>query len=533
MKKSTRSSPLVLYVEDDRFWRKRAEKHLPAHGLELRPMATAEEGLELLETLGDPPRDVVVLLDLHLKQGHMQGADLLERLAARWPESPPPVIVLSVEDDFATILPMAKRFMHGTPRVIYDYQNKRYGFSDEADSVDHSYERLAHAVHVVHLEHTEGGHVLLPPFLVGISPEIRSVFRQVRVFASAGGEGANVPVLVLGETGTGKEVVAKLLHFLSPRRDRPFVAINCAAIPETLLESELFGSVRGAFTGATDREGLFESAGQGTLFLDEIGEMPPSLQAKLLRVLQEGLVRRVGEGKERQVRARIVAATNREIGVMVSAGRFREDLYYRLGMLSVSLPPLAGRVQDIELLVNSFLVKHVLLAPAVIDVDIRPVREAVSSRVYPGNVRELEGVVMKSLILASASGTGRLTAEHVREALSGRLQPVSDTGGSDLESAQRAMARLADAVLEDLVSGRRPPTSLPDIETAFGRLSLAYQVVLAVERRLERHGERRRGPTDEEAIGWFGYSGASSFRRWLAAARRSFPELAPPGRGRR
>jgi two-component system response regulator AtoC len=380
-------------------------------------------------------------------------------------------------------------------------------------------------VHLVHLEHEQGGRIPLPPFLVGISPEIRSVFRQVRVFASAGGQGADVPVLVLGETGTGKEVVAKLLHFLSPRRERPFVAVNCAAIPEALLESELFGSVRGAFTGATDREGLFEAAGEGTLFLDEIGEMPPSLQAKLLRVLQEGLVRRVGESREKRVRARIVAATNREIGAMVSGGRFREDLLYRLGMLSVALPPLAGRRQDIELLVNSFIVKHVPLAGDVEDVDRGPVRELLAAQPYPGNVRELEGVVMKSLILASASGSGRLSRSHVQEALKGRVQPAALPGGSPTARAREAMAHLADAVLEDLVGGRRPATSLPDLESEFGRLGLAYQLTQAVERRLAGRGERRRGPTDEEARAWFGYSGASSYRRWLAAARRSHPPL--------
>ena len=503
----------ALYVEDDRFWRKRAEEHLPRHGIEVVAVPGAEEGLEILEA-SDPPRGVVVLLDLHLKPGRMQGADLLEAIRSRW-SAPPPVIVLSIEDEFSTILPLARAYMHSQPRVLYDYQNKRYGFSDSPDSVADSYERLAHAVHLAHLEHSEGGRGFVPPFLVGISREIRSVFRQVRLFAAAGG--SEVPVLVTGDTGTGKEVVARLIHFFSDRSEDPFLAVNCAAIPETLLESELFGSVRGAYTGATDREGLLEAASTGTIFLDEIGEMPMPLQAKLLRVLQDRSFRRVGDTREREVRARIVTATNRRLGQLVRDGRFREDLYYRLGMLSIDLPPLHGRTADIELLSTSFILKHLPLAPALRDVDIRPVREVLSSQPYPGNVRELEGVVMKALILASPSGV--MTAEHVREALRTRLEPAAP---ENLESDLSArLAELADRLLDEIVSGRRPPRSLPEIEAEFSGLGVAYQLTLALERRLARAGEKRRHPTDEEARLWFGYSGASSYRRWLSALRKA------------
>jgi DNA-binding NtrC family response regulator len=508
----------VLYIEDDRFWRKRAREHFEGQGLAIQAVATAEEGLEILSPLGEePPSNMVVLLDLHLKRGRMQGEDFLEALRTRWPKSPPPVIVLSIEDDFATILPLAARYMHDAPRVLYDYQNKRYGFSDAPDSVKDSYERLAHAVHLAHLEHTEGGRRFVPPFLVGISPEIRSVFRQVRLYAGAGGE-SGVALLVTGDTGTGKEVVARLLHFFSPRADGPFLAVNCAAIPETLLESELFGSVRGAFTGASEREGLFEAAGGGTLFLDEIGEMPPPLQAKLLRVLQDGRIRRVGDSREREVQTRIVAATNRRLGRMVREGRFREDLYYRLGMLTIDLPPLRGRTQDIELLSNSFIIKHLPLAPAVRDVDARRVREILAAQPYPGNVRELEGVIMKALIMAGASPGGRMEAEHVRAALSGRLESGPDADVL-LAEVEARLADLSDMILADIIAGRRDAMSLPEIDDEFSGLGMATQITLAIERRFARLGERRKGPTDEEAREWFGYSGASSYRRWVSAMR--------------
>jgi two-component system response regulator AtoC len=505
-------------VEDDRHWRRRAEQHLARQGHEVQAVAGAEEGLEVLE--GDPPRDVVVLLDLHLKRGRMQGADFLEALRERWPQAPPPVIVLSIEDDFATILPLARRYMHAEPRVLYDYQNKRYGFSDTPDSVADSYERLAHAIHLAHLEHAEGGKRFVPPFLVGISPEIRSVFQQVRLLAPAGGTGAEVAVLVTGDTGTGKEVVARLLHFFSPRAEGPFLAVNCAAIPETLLESELFGSVRGAFTGAADRAGLFEAAAGGTLFLDEIGEMPPPLQAKLLRVLQDGRIRRVGDAREREVRARVVTATNRRLGSMVREGRFREDLYYRLGMLSIDLPPLRGRTQDIELLTNSFIIKHLPFAPGVSDVDGRSVHGILAAQPWPGNVRELEGVIMKAMILAGASSDGRMIADHVREALAGRLEsgPPAASLMAEIESQ---LGDLADRLLTDIIEGRRPAMSLPEIDGEFSGLGMAWQLTLAIERRFQRLGQRRKGPTDEEARAWFGYSGASSYRRWVASVRKA------------
>jgi transcriptional regulator with PAS, ATPase and Fis domain len=201
------------------------------------------------------------------------------------------------------------------------------------------------------------------------------------------------PILIQGESGTGKELVARALHEASPLADRPLVVINCAALPETLLESELFGYEKGAFTGAVGmKPGLFEVADGGTLFIDEIGELALSLQAKLLRVLEDGTLRRVGSVKERRVRVRLLAATNRDLLQEVNAKRFREDLYYRINVLTIQLPPLRQRAGDLALLVEHFAGNEWQLDPQVI-----PILERYS---WPGNVRQLQNAIDRAKILA-------------------------------------------------------------------------------------------------------------------------------------
>ncbi|HXJ23468.1 MAG TPA: sigma-54 dependent transcriptional regulator [Polyangia bacterium] len=244
--------------------------------------------------------------------------------------------------------------------------------------------------------------------LVGRSPGIRAVNELIRRVA-----GTTTPILVLGETGTGKELVARDIHADGPRRDAPFVAVNCAALPEALLESELFGHIRGSFTGATQtRRGLFVEANSGTLFLDEIGDMPLALQAKLLRVLETGEVRSVGSDGSQKTDVRIMAATHRDLVSDTRAGRFRQDLYFRLNVVPVRIPPLREHTDDIPLLIEHFLRKSAARFPHAASTTFTPEAMALLVRyAWPGNVRQLENAVDRWLITSDRHEIG---AQDVR-----------------------------------------------------------------------------------------------------------------------
>ncbi|MDP2271539.1 MAG: sigma-54 dependent transcriptional regulator [Archangium sp.] len=263
--------------------------------------------------------------------------------------------------------------------------------------------------------------------IVGESNELQSVFDVVARAAPT-----RATILVLGESGTGKELIAQAIHEASPRRDKPFIKVNCAALTETLLESELFGHEKGAYTGAVGRrEGRFELANGGTLFLDELGDVSPGLQVKLLRVLQQQEFERVGGTQTVKVDVRVVAATNRDLEAEVKAGRFREDLYYRLNVVSVTLPPLRRRKSDIPALVNHFLERYGEvhgkslkgLAPGTLN--------ALLSYDWPGNVRELGNVIERAVVLARGAD---LTADDLPIALRGP-RPTNRTGDSLIPGA--------------------------------------------------------------------------------------------------
>ena len=233
--------------------------------------------------------------------------------------------------------------------------------------------------------------------IVGSSPALRAVLDQVRMVAST-----DATVLIGGETGTGKELIARAIHMHSERRHRPFVKVNCAAIPTELLESELFGHERGAFTGAmAQRLGRFEGANGGTLFLDEIGEMPLHLQTKLLRVLQEQEFERVGGNRTIQVDVRIVAASNRDLKAMVEENKFRADLYYRLAVFPLNVPPLRERREDIASLTRYFVRKHAQRMGRNIESIPSYAVEALTNYDWPGNIRELQNVIERSVVLSN------------------------------------------------------------------------------------------------------------------------------------
>jgi two-component system response regulator PilR (NtrC family) len=231
--------------------------------------------------------------------------------------------------------------------------------------------------------------------IIGRSDAMLELFKMVETIAKT-----NSTVLITGESGTGKDLVARAVHYNSLRRERPFVALNCGGLPETLLESELFGHMRGAFTGAdSNKKGLVEVAEHGTIFLDEIGEMNQAMQVKLLRVLQDRRFRRLGGTEEVQADIRVIAATNQDLQKMVAEGRFREDLYYRINVIQVHLPPLRDRREDVPLLAEHFLVKYAKAADKAVHAISHDAQALLSAYAWPGNVRELENVIERAVAL--------------------------------------------------------------------------------------------------------------------------------------
>ena len=260
---------------------------------------------------------------------------------------------------------------------------------------------------VVQLRASIGQSARLPADMIGNSPGFRRAFDLLRQAATS-----QITVLLLGETGVGKELFARALHAMGARRDQPFVAVNCGAIPAELVESELFGVERGAYTGAqVSRAGRFERAHGGTLFLDEIGELPLPAQAKLLRVLQEGEVERVGDQRSRRVDVRVVAATNAELHGRVKEGRFRSDLYYRLNPFQIRIPPLRERKEDISLLAKRFLEKYSAINGKSLRGFTDKAKRALLTYAWPGNIRELQNMVERGVILAP--GGGRIEVDHL------------------------------------------------------------------------------------------------------------------------
>jgi DNA-binding NtrC family response regulator len=328
---------------------------------------------------------------------------------------------------------------------------------------------------VVQLRATIGEKEKLPADMVGNSPGFRAAYQLLTQAA-----GSQIAVLLLGETGVGKELFARALHEMGPRRDEPFVAINCAAIPIELMEAELFGVEKGAFTGAlSSRPGRFERAHGGTLFLDEIGDLPLPAQAKLLRVLQEGELERLGDQKPRKVNVRLVAATNADLQERVKEGRFRSDLYYRLGGYPIFIPPLRERKEDVALLAKAFLAKYAATNGKRLRGFTDKAKRSLLAYPWPGNIRELQNIIERGVILAPNGS--RIEANHLFSA-SGRehLQEFGlDVNGDLSPSTPEAGRKLCEAVLNgvmtlDEVEGVLIQTA---VDRARGNLSSASRML--------------------------------------------------------
>jgi two-component system, NtrC family, response regulator AtoC len=388
----------VLVVDDEENIRLVLRTLLKKHGYDVEVADSGEAALAALEAF-DPD---VILTDVRMPR--MGGLDLLGALKAK--QHSATVIVMSAYGNVDLAIDAMKA-------GAYDYVSKPFKPDEIVLALRKAEERETLRRENRALKEQIQKENQFESILAK-SAQMIAIFKTVSKIADY-----KTTVLITGESGTGKELVARAIHTQSSRKGAPFVAINCGAIPENLLESELFGHKKGAFTDAnSDRRGLFEEATRGTLFLDEIGELPLSLQVKLLRVVQEEHIRRLGDSKDVKVDVRIIAATHRDLTADVKAGRFREDLFYRIHVLSIHIPPLRDRREDVSLLIDHFVTRN----NARLGTNIRGVsneaRKLLLEYSWPGNVRELENTIERAMVLAESDvlQLGDLP-ERIRDAL--------------------------------------------------------------------------------------------------------------------
>ncbi len=384
----------VLIVDDEKSMREFLSIVLKKEGYDVTAAAHGPEALSLID------KEIYDLVISDIKMPGLSGIDLLKAVKA---VSPSTIVLMMTA--FASTETAVEAMREGA----YDYLTKPFKIDEVKLLVKNALERKQLQDENTRLRQVVHDRASFEQ-IVGRSEKISKVLDLIRKVADTSSN-----VLIFGESGTGKELVARAIHYNSRRRDRPFVTVNCSALPEPLLESELFGHMKGAFTGAIcNKEGLFEIANDGTVFLDEIGETPLGIQVKLLRVLQEKEFRRVGGTRDMKIDVRIVAATNRDLEKAIADGRFREDLYYRLDVIPIHLPPLRERPEDIPSLVESFLQKFTQeMGKTITRVEAEAV-ELLSKQEWKGNVRELENVMER--IVALASG-GTIGPDQVRECI--------------------------------------------------------------------------------------------------------------------
>ena len=379
----------ILVVDDDVDARTTLVRVLEKEGYTAVGASTAVDALDNFD------RTVFDLVLTDMRMEGMDGIELLRAIKTR--RTDVPVIIMTA---FASI----DTAVQAIDERAYDYIRKPYQLAEIRASVKRALDHGALARENLELKH-ELVREMSTDRIVGTSPSMVEVYKVIARVAKT-----DTTILITGESGTGKEMVARAVHGNSLRQAKPFLAVNCGALSETLLESELFGHVRGAFTGATsNRKGLFESAQEGTVFLDEISETSPAMQTKLLRVLEEREITRVGSMEPIKVDVRVIAATNRALNLLVKDSRFREDLFYRLHVVEINLPPLRDRTSDLPLLFDYFLAKYsrklgktLAVAPGLI--------ETLSEYKWPGNVRELENTVERAVTL---NHTGMLNVDDL------------------------------------------------------------------------------------------------------------------------
>ncbi len=373
----------ILVVDDEESIREFLEIMLKKEGYEV---TTAEDGLRAKDILSKKSFDMVIS---DMQMPNVTGIELLKHVKESYPD-----VVFMMITAFGTTETAVDAMKMGA----YDYVTKPFKIDEVRLNISNALrsKNLETEVRVLKKE-------LVKEYsfqnMIGNSAAMHTIFDLVKRVSQA-----PTNVLVTGESGTGKEVVAKAIHYNGPLKDKPFVTINCGAIPENLMESEMFGHKKGSFTGAiADKVGLFEVADSGTLFLDEVGELPLSIQVKLLRAIQERIIRRVGATDDMKVEVRIIAATNRNLEDMVSKGSFRQDLFYRLNVINIRTPALRERSDDIPLLANFFLRKYNEKLNKAISTISTEAMDILKKYNYPGNVRELENMIERTVALEAGS----------------------------------------------------------------------------------------------------------------------------------
>jgi DNA-binding NtrC family response regulator len=412
----------ILIVDDEKGQRDILHTILHKEGYRSDAVPGAREALEKL----DSGEYDLILTDLKM-QG-MSGMELLELVLAGNPQQC--IVMMTAHGTVDSAVEAMKK-------GAFDYLEKPLEREDLLLTLQRAFEHI-NLLRENRLLHKKLEETMTVPSIIGEHPKVKEVFRVIGKIAPTGST-----VLIYGESGTGKELVARAVHDLSPRKEKPFFAINCAAIPDTLMESELFGHEKGAFTGANSREiGLFEAADGGTVFLDEIGEMSVSMQAKLLRAIQEKEIRRVGGKVNIPIDVRIISATNRELETEIKRGAFREDLFYRLNVIRINLPPLRERGNDIAALADFFVRKYSTSSGLAVKGISKPALKLLMNYPWPGNVRQLESIIERGVLMAENDciQPEDLPAEiHEEATQSGRLPFEFPPEGISIEELEREL----------------------------------------------------------------------------------------------
>ena len=441
----------ILVVDDEKSQREILEMILVEEGYDVTTAASGEAALKFAKDR----RFDLALTDL--KMTGMDGIELLQHLLAF--DSSIIVILLTAHGSIES----AKEALR---RGAFDYLEKPYDKAALLETINRALDRLD----------------AIDTEIISASPKMETVKKMILKVARS-----NSTVLIRGESGTGKELIARAVHNQSPRADEMFQAVNCAAINENLLESELFGHEKGSFTGAhAEKKGLFEIADRGTLFLDEIAELDVGIQAKLLRALQERKIRRVGGTHEMSVDVRVIAATNRDLRAMVTDGRFRDDLYYRINVLSIDVPPLRERREDIPVLIEFFLKKHTRNTSRLITGLTADTRKVMMDYSWPGNVRQLESAIERAILLAEGD---QITLEDLPTEVRQDVGPATDgqfklpAEGINFEEVER-----------NLITQAMEQTDY-NITKAAKLLGLTFRTL---QYRLEKFGIRKPDGEDQE-----------------------------------